>query len=185
MDGASKFVRGDAIAAVIIVFVNIIGGFVIGIAQQGMSIVEALQRFTLLTIGEGIVTQIPALLISTATGIIVTRAASEGSFGHDLSRQLVQEPRALLIAGGLLVVFGFFGLAAAVHVPDGRGSCLRSSCAGATRRRSPRKRGARGIAGAPGAAGDRRPGRSPRSSRPSRSCRCSRTIRWSWRSASA
>jgi flagellar biosynthesis protein FlhA len=110
MDGASKFVRGDAVAAVIIVFVNIIGGFVIGIFQQGMSIVEALQRFTLLTIGEGIVTQIPALLISTATGIIVTRAASEGSFGHDLSRQLVQEPRALLIASVLLVLFGFFGL---------------------------------------------------------------------------
>ena len=110
MDGASKFVRGDAVAAVIIVFVNIIGGFVIGIAQQGMSIVEALQRFTLLTIGEGIVTQIPALLISTATGIIVTRAASEGSFGHDLSRQLIQEPRALLIASVLLVLFGFFGL---------------------------------------------------------------------------
>jgi flagellar biosynthesis protein FlhA len=110
MDGASKFVRGDAIAAVIIVFVNIIGGFVVGVLQQGMSIMEALQRFTLLTIGEGIVTQIPALLISTATGIIVTRAASEGSFGHDLSRQLVQEPRALLIAGLLLLLFGFFGL---------------------------------------------------------------------------
>ena len=110
MDGASKFVRGDAMAAVIIVFVNIVGGFFIGIFQQGMSIVEALQRFTLLTIGEGIVTQIPALLISTATGIIVTRAASEGSFGHDLSRQLVQEPRALVIAGGLLLVFGMFGL---------------------------------------------------------------------------
>ena len=112
MDGASKFVRGDAVAAIIIVFVNILGGFFIGIFQQGMSIVEALQRFTLLTIGEGIVTQIPALLISTATGIIVTRAASEGSFGHDLSRQLVQEPRALLIAGGLLILFGFFGLPA-------------------------------------------------------------------------
>jgi flagellar biosynthesis protein FlhA len=110
MDGASKFVRGDAIAAIIIVFVNILGGFFIGIFQQGMSILEALQRFTLLTIGEGIVTQIPALLISTATGIIVTRAASEGSFGHDLSRQLVQEPRALLIAGALLIMFGFFGL---------------------------------------------------------------------------
>ncbi|HEY0615728.1 MAG TPA: flagellar biosynthesis protein FlhA [Candidatus Elarobacter sp.] len=110
MDGASKFVRGDAIAAVIIVFVNIIGGFVIGMAQQGMTILEALQRFTLLTIGEGIVTQIPALLISTATGIIVTRAASEGSFGHDLTRQLVQDPRALLICSVLLVLFGFFGL---------------------------------------------------------------------------
>ena len=110
MDGASKFVRGDAVAAVIIVFVNIIGGFFIGIFQQGMTIVEALQRFTLLTIGEGIVTQIPALLISTATGIIVTRAAAEGSFGHDLSRQLIQNPTALAIAGSLLILFGFFGL---------------------------------------------------------------------------
>lgn len=110
MDGASKFVRGDAIAAIIIVFVNIIGGFVIGIAQQGLGIVQALQQYTLLTIGEGIVTQIPALLISTATGIIVTRAASESSFGRDLTRQLVQEPRALAIAAGLVIVFGFFGL---------------------------------------------------------------------------
>jgi len=110
MDGASKFVRGDAIAAVIIVFVNIIGGFVVGMFQLKLPLIEALQRFTLLTIGEGIVTQIPALLISTATGIIVTRAASEGSFGHDLTRQLVQEPRALAIGGGLLILFGLFGL---------------------------------------------------------------------------
>ncbi len=110
MDGASKFVRGDAIAAVVIVFVNIIGGFVIGVIQDDSSIVATLQHYTLLTIGEGIVTQIPALLISTATGIIVTRAASEGSFGHDLSRQLVQEPRALAIAAGLLILFGLFGL---------------------------------------------------------------------------
>jgi flagellar biosynthesis protein FlhA len=110
MDGASKFVRGDAVAAAIIVFVNIIGGFVIGIVQQGMSLLEALQRYTLLTIGEGIVTQVPALLISTATGIIVTRAASEQSFGSEVTRQLVQEPRALAIAAALLVVFGIFGL---------------------------------------------------------------------------
>jgi flagellar biosynthesis protein FlhA len=110
MDGASKFVRGDAVAAIVIVFVNIIGGFVIGMVQQGLPLVEALQRYTLLTIGEGIVTQIPALLISTATGIIVTRAAAEGSFGHDLSRQLVQDPRALAIAAALLVIFGCFGL---------------------------------------------------------------------------
>ena len=110
MDGASKFVRGDAIAAIIIVFVNIIGGFVVGVFQQGLPFVVALQKFTLLTIGEGIVTQIPALLISTATGIIVTRAASESSFGSDLTKQLVQEPRALAIAAGLLVIFGFFGL---------------------------------------------------------------------------
>ncbi len=123
MDGASKFVRGDAVAAVIIVFVNIIGGFVIGIVQQGMSIVEALQRFTLLTIGEGIVTQIPALLISTATGIIVTRAASEGSFGHDLSRQLIQEPRALLIA-------------ACCSCCSASSGCRRCSCSRSPRRSS-------------------------------------------------
>jgi flagellar biosynthesis protein FlhA len=110
MDGASKFVRGDAVAALIIVFVNIIGGFVIGIVQQGLTLVEALQRYTLLTIGEGIVTQIPALLISTATGIIVTRAAAESSFGAELTSQLVQEPRALAIAAGLLILFGLFGL---------------------------------------------------------------------------
>jgi flagellar biosynthesis protein FlhA len=110
MDGASKFVRGDAVAALIIVFVNIIGGFVIGIVQQGLSLVAALQTYTLLTIGEGIVTQIPALLVSTATGIIVTRAAAESSFGEELTSQLVQEPRALAIAAALLVLFGLFGL---------------------------------------------------------------------------
>lgn len=110
MDGASKFVRGDAVAAIIIVFVNILAGFFIGVFQQHIPLLEALQRFTLLTIGEGIVTQIPALLISTATGIIVTRAASEGSFGRDLSRQIVQEPTALLITSALLFVFGLFGL---------------------------------------------------------------------------
>ena len=110
MDGASKFVRGDAVAAVIIVFVNIIGGFVVGILQQHLGLVAALQTYTLLTIGEGIVTQIPALLISTATGIIVTRAASESSFGAELTTQLVQEPRALAIAATLLFIFGLFGL---------------------------------------------------------------------------
>ena len=110
MDGASKFVRGDAVAAIIIVFVNIIGGFIIGIFQQGLPLLVALQRYTLLTIGEGIVTQIPALLISTATGIIVTRAAAEGSFGLEVTTQLLQQPKALAIAAGLLVLFGLFGL---------------------------------------------------------------------------
>ena len=155
MDGASKFVRGDAIAAIIIVVVNILGGFFIGIFQQGMSVVEALQRFTLLTIGEGIVTQIPALLISTATGIIVTRAASEGSFGHDLSRQLVQDPRALLIASVLLVVFGLFGLPPLFMFPLAaivfvlylrqRNAAKKAALAGGP--------GAKGIAGQPGAPG--------------------------------
>jgi flagellar biosynthesis protein FlhA len=153
MDGASKFVRGDAIAAVIIVFVNIIGGFVIGVAQQGMSIVEALQRFTLLTIGEGIVTQIPALLISTATGIIVTRAASEGSFGSDLTKQLVQEPRALLITSGLLVVFGFGGLAPIYTFPLAVALFALFLRQRNVQKLSTAKGGAKGIAGASGAAG--------------------------------
>ncbi|HET9442530.1 MAG TPA: flagellar biosynthesis protein FlhA, partial [Acidimicrobiales bacterium] len=76
MDGASKFVKGDAIAAVVIVLVNIFGGFGVGVLQQGLTIVDALRTFTLLTVGDGLVSQIPALLISTATGIMVTRAAS-------------------------------------------------------------------------------------------------------------
>jgi len=110
MDGASKFVRGDAIAAIIIVFVNVLGGFVVGIVQQHMDIVQALQRFTLLTVGEGIVTQIPALLISTATGIIVTRAASEGSFGDELLAQITQRAQPLLIGAVLLVLMAVLGL---------------------------------------------------------------------------
>jgi flagellar biosynthesis protein FlhA len=111
MDGASKFVRGDAIAAVIIVAINTIGGFIVGVAQLGLSVPESLQRFTLLTVGEGIVTQVPALLISTATGIIVTRAANESDFGRDISRQLTAQPNALLIAAILCGLFGLAGLA--------------------------------------------------------------------------
>jgi flagellar biosynthesis protein FlhA len=158
MDGASKFVRGDAIAAVIIVFVNIIGGFVVGMFQLKLPLIEALQRFTLLTIGEGIVTQIPALLISTATGIIVTRAASEGSFGHDLTRQLVQEPRALAIGGGLLILFGMFGLPPLFMLPMAavllalayRGRKLARAEAA---KGGPGAKGIAGQSGAPGIAG--------------------------------
>jgi flagellar biosynthesis protein FlhA len=110
MDGASKFVRGDAIAAVIIVAINTIGGFIVGIAQQHLGIVESLQKYTLLTVGEGIVTQIPALLISTATGIIVTRAASESDFGSDITKQLTAQPTAILLAAILTGIFGLAGL---------------------------------------------------------------------------
>ncbi len=110
MDGASKFVRGDAIAALIIVAINTVGGFIVGVAQQHMSFLQSLQHFTLLTVGEGIVTQIPALLISTATGIIVTRAASEGDFGRDLTKQLSGQPTAILIAAIMMTLFGFAGL---------------------------------------------------------------------------
>jgi flagellar biosynthesis protein FlhA len=110
MDGASKFVRGDAIAAVIIVAINTIGGFVVGIVQQHLDVVSSLQKYTLLTVGEGIVTQVPALLISTATGIIVTRAASESDFGSDITKQLSAQPMAVLLAAIMTAIFGFAGL---------------------------------------------------------------------------
>ncbi len=102
MDGASKFVKGDAIAAIIIMLINIGGGFVIGMAQKDMAAIDALQTYTLLTVGEGLVGQIPALLISTATGIIVTRAAAEGNLGNDLIKQLFHNERIFFINTGVL-----------------------------------------------------------------------------------
>jgi flagellar biosynthesis protein FlhA len=102
MDGASKFVKGDAVAAIIIVMINIVGGFVIGVLQRGMGITGALQTYTLLTVGEGLVNQIPALLISTATGIIVTRAASDSDMGHDVVSQLLTKPRVFYITAVVL-----------------------------------------------------------------------------------
>lgn len=106
MDGASKFVRGDAIAAIIIVIVNILGGFAIGILNGGMSLTEVLQRYTLLTIGDGLATQIPALLLSFATGVVVTRAASDSNLGTDLVRQIMSQPRAWWIASAVLFFAG-------------------------------------------------------------------------------
>ncbi|AEG59528.1 flagellar biosynthesis protein FlhA [Desulforamulus ruminis] len=106
MDGASKFVRGDAIAGIVIILINILGGFVIGVLQMDMTMAEALQRFTILTIGDGLVAQIPALLISTATGILVTRATSDGTFGSDVSKQFLNFPKVLLLAGIILFVIG-------------------------------------------------------------------------------
>jgi flagellar biosynthesis protein FlhA len=105
MDGASKFVKGDAIAGVVIVLVNILGGFIIGMVQMDMSFLEALQTYTLLTVGDGLVSQIPALLISTATGIIVTRTAAEESMGGDVMTQLTSKPRALMIVSAMLLGF--------------------------------------------------------------------------------
>src|SRR5579871_854982 len=101
MDGASKFVKGDAIAAIIIMVINIVGGFVIGVVQLKMQLADAFSAYTLLTIGEGLTSQIPALLISTATGMIVTRAASdnESNLGSDVTRQLFSNPRVLGIVG--------------------------------------------------------------------------------------
>src|ERR687885_348892 len=100
MDGASKFVKGDAIAAIIITLINLIGGFAVGVIQKGLSPGDAVSQYSLLSIGDGLVSQIPALLLSTATGIIVTRSASEGDMGSDLIAQLGRFKQPVRIAGG-------------------------------------------------------------------------------------
>jgi flagellar biosynthesis protein FlhA len=105
MDGASKFVRGDAIAAILITLINVLGGFAIGIAQRGMTVNEALQRFTLLSIGDGLVSQIPALITSTAAGILVTRAAAKEELGRELTKQLLSYPKVMTILTVMLVIF--------------------------------------------------------------------------------
>jgi flagellar biosynthesis protein FlhA len=115
MDGAAKFVRGDAIAGIIITVINILGGFIIGVFQQHMSLIDAAQNYTLLTVGDGLVSQIPALTISTAAGIVVSRAASEGTLGKDLGKQFSEYPKAIYLAA--LTVF-FFGLIPGLpHIP--------------------------------------------------------------------
>jgi flagellar biosynthesis protein FlhA len=106
MDGASKFVRGDAIAGIIITLVNVIGGFAIGVMQMGLSLGEALQKFTLLSIGDGLVSQIPALILSVGAGILVTRASENANLGTQLASQLFRYPRAMKIAAGMLASFG-------------------------------------------------------------------------------
>ncbi|MBY0060295.1 MULTISPECIES: flagellar biosynthesis protein FlhA [Priestia] len=106
MDGASKFVKGDAIAGIVITLINILFGIIIGMLQMGMSITEASQTFTLLTVGDGLVSQIPALMISTATGIIVTRAASTGNLSEDITRQLFAFPIMLYVTGGTIAALG-------------------------------------------------------------------------------
>jgi flagellar biosynthesis protein FlhA len=106
MDGASKFVRGDAVAAVIITAVNILGGLTIGVLQQGMTLAAAAQTYTLLTVGEGLVAQVPALIVSTATGIVITRAASEVDLGFEITRQVLISPKAVGTAAGILLTLG-------------------------------------------------------------------------------
>src|SRR5262249_21924264 len=103
MDGASRFVKGDAIAGILIILVDVIGGLSIGVAQKGMGWSEALQTYTLLTVGDGIVTQVPALVIATGTGIIVTRAASDARLGAEVSRQILAHPRTIAIVALVLV----------------------------------------------------------------------------------
>ncbi len=106
MDGASKFVKGDAIASVIIVTINLFGGIVVGVMQQGMSFSEAIHTFSLLTIGDGLAAQIPALLISTATGILVTRSAATANLGREITGQILGQPIAPTLAGGVIMAMG-------------------------------------------------------------------------------
>jgi flagellar biosynthesis protein FlhA len=115
MDGAAKFVRGDAIAGIIITFINIIGGFIIGVLQKNMSVINAAQNYTLLTVGDGLVSQIPALIISTAAGIVVSRAASEGTMGKDFGKLFSRYPKAIYLSALTIFVFGLIpGLP---HIP--------------------------------------------------------------------
>ncbi len=106
MDGATKIVKGDAIMSIIITLINIIGGFAIGMITFGMPMEEAMQVYSIATVGDGLVSQIPALLISVSTGMIVTRAVSEGSLNEDVSKQFLAQPRAIIITGGVLIILG-------------------------------------------------------------------------------
>ena len=106
MDGASKFVKGDAIAGIVITLINIIGGLIIGMVVHGMPVGDAATTFTLLSIGDGLVSQIPALLISTATGIVVTRAASDGNLGSDITAQIFAYPKLLYVVGAVITLLG-------------------------------------------------------------------------------
>ncbi len=112
MDGASKFVKGDAIAGVLIILVDIIGGFAIGMAQKGMSLSESIHTYSLLTVGDGLITQIPALTISLATGIIVTRAATDAHLGSEVAKQVAAYPKSLL-----MVCFCLVGLLCLKGIP--------------------------------------------------------------------
>ncbi len=108
MDGASKFVRGDAVAGIIITVVNVVGGILIGFFQRDMEITQALETYTILSIGDGLVTQVPSIIVSIAAGILVTRSSEEGDLGEYVSKQLIVYPRAIAIAGALLLLFSFF-----------------------------------------------------------------------------
>jgi flagellar biosynthesis protein FlhA len=106
MDGASKFVKGDAMAAIVITLINLFGGFFVGVVQRHLPISEAISTYSLLSVGDGLVSQIPALLLSVSTGLIVTRAATESDMGSDLLRQLGQQRQAVRIAGAVVVLLG-------------------------------------------------------------------------------
>lgn len=105
MDGASKFVRGDAVAGILITMINIVGGLIIGVLQQKLTVGDAAMAYTLLTVGDGLVAQIPALIISTAAGLVVSNVSSETGLSSSLSRQFIVHPKPILIASGILLFF--------------------------------------------------------------------------------
>jgi flagellar biosynthesis protein FlhA len=105
MDGASKFVKGDAVAGILIVSINLIGGIIVGVMQQGLSFPEAAQHYSLLTVGDGLAAQIPALLISVAAGILVTRSASQKDLGNDIASQIFAQRKAPMVAAGVICAF--------------------------------------------------------------------------------
>ncbi|MDD9147048.1 MULTISPECIES: flagellar biosynthesis protein FlhA [unclassified Sporolactobacillus] len=117
MDGASKFVKGDAIASMIIVAINLVVGMIIGMAQLGMSLASAAQNFSLLSVGDGIVSQIPALLISTATGIVVTRSSSESNMGKEVADQLLAYPATLVVTGIVIFILGLTPIGMVATLP--------------------------------------------------------------------
>ena len=166
MDGASKFVKGDAMAAVLITAINLIGGIVIGVVQQGRPLSEAVQHFSLLSVGDGLAAQIPALLISVATGIIVTRSASKDDLGTDVVKQITSQRKAPLVAGAVICLLRARPRPAQDPVPHHRRHLL----PGRPRdhQRAGRARGGRGAGGGRRPPCPRRP---PRATRPSRRCR--------------
>ena len=110
MDGASKFVRGDAIAGIVITLINIVGGLLIGMVVNGMPFFQAVEVFTTLTIGDGLVSQVPAFLIALASGLLTTRTSTESNLSRDIISQVFRHSEAMFIAGGFIMVLGFTGL---------------------------------------------------------------------------
>lgn len=117
MDGAGKFVKGDSMAAIIIMCINIVGGILIGIIYHGMPAIEALNTFAILTIGNGLVTTLPGFLVSTAMGMIVSRAASDSNLGDDLAKQLTARPDVLKLAGGFMLLISLLGITGLMAFP--------------------------------------------------------------------
>ena len=184
MDGASKFVRGDAIAGLLIVFINVIGGIIIGVAQQGMSFGDAARTYTVLTVGDGLVTQVPALIVSTAAGLLVSKAGITGSADKAMMKQLSGYPQALGMSAGVMLVLALLpGIPMLPFLALGGGA---AALAWKARNRNGAARAAEAAAAAApelaaAAARPRRKSRSPPRSRSttSRSNSATRCCRWS------